>query len=180
MVSMLLSGTLRIKWALWLKEALTPRPSETKPDKWRWHWLSYGLLPQGKHFVRLMYNPDTCFSNSHMNSNLQTGLLKALWNVYLCSGRITGLTVVQPLLFLTWGCSHATKCHIQVAEFAYFHWWALKSGWHTWLFVLCSNHYIEPPGLTDWYLNTLPACLGQWWRGVSSDSFVQITAANLT
>lgn len=63
------------------------------------------------------------------------------------------------MLLFTWGCSHGTQCHIQGAEFASFHWCTSKSGRHIWWLVLCSDCHTEPPGHTDWDLNTLTVCL---------------------
>lgn len=122
--------------------------------------LFHGLPPQGNHFVMLIHNSRHLFQQqSHQEQSadwVAKGILKSL--PVLWEDNRT-CTLVQPVLLFTWGCSHGTQCHIQGAKFASFHWCTSKSGRHIWLFVLCSDCHIEPPGHTDWYLNTLTVCL---------------------
>lgn len=129
-------------------------------DKCRWHRIFHGLLPQGNHFVMLIHNSRHLFQQqSHQEQSadwVAEGILKSL--PVLWEGNWT-CTLVQPVLLFTWGCSHGTQCHIQGAEFASFHWCTSKSGRHIWWLVLCSDCHTEPPGHTDWYLNTLTVCL---------------------
>lgn len=57
-----------------------------------------------------IYEPNTCFSNSHTNNNLQIGWLKALWNSYLflCWYNWT-YTLIQPMLSVTLKHSQGAK-----------------------------------------------------------------------
>lgn len=84
--------------------------NQTSRDKYRWHQLWHGLLPQEKHFAMQIYEPNTCFSNSHTNNNLQIGLLKAFWNSYLflCWYNWT-YTLIQPMLSFTLKHSQGAK-----------------------------------------------------------------------
>lgn len=124
-------------------------------DKYRWHQLLYGLLPQEKHFVMQMYEPNTCFSNSHTNNNLQTGLLKAFWNGYLFSVCITGLIHWCSLCYWLLGNVPMEPSTVfKRSECASFHWRASQSGIPIWSFVLHTHCHVKSSGLTDWYLNT--------------------------
>lgn len=57
-----------------------------------------------------IYEPNTCFRNSHTNNNLQIGLLKAFWNSYLflCWYNWT-YTLIQPMLSITLKHSQGAK-----------------------------------------------------------------------
>lgn len=133
--------------------------NQTSIHKYRWHQLLYGLLPQEKHFVMQIYEPNTCFINSHTNNYLQTGLLKAFWNSYLSSLSITGHTNVDPACVIDYFGKFPWSQVFKRSEFASFHWWASQSGRHIWSFVLCTNCHGKPSGLTDWNQNTPTVCL---------------------
>lgn len=113
---------------------------------------------------------DTCFSNSHTKSNLQTGSLKAFWKVYQCSGRITGLAHWSSLCYYLLGDVPTEPSAIFKGQNLH-----LFTDAHQSLADTSDDLYsaqIVTQNLQgtqiDTWTHSLFACGDQWWRGTAS------------
>lgn len=84
-----------------------------------------------------IYEPNTCFSNSHTTNNLWSGLLKAFWNglPFLSQDNWTH-RVIHSVLLITLKCSQGAKSYIQKMRICIFSLMGITA-WQTQL-VICT------------------------------------------